>query len=413
MEWEIFEGLVEEYCIEEEGGYRSVIRRSDFGSGVRVYKNGKVYFSHFPHRIRDIKRVIKDLPSSIEGMPLPADPIPEGKEIRGETADFQPRRAEEIFEEMSSVLKSFSDIYVDELVFTLKRMIVKISNSKGLVAEGETSGIVITVGLICTGGGDRAYFWDSCFYDFHKEILPEKEALNFVEDARKLVPAWPIKTGIYPAVLSPEVLSELFEIMSYHLSAHSLYTGDSIFIGKEGETLFSEEISIVDNPDSISPWFSLPFDGEGIERDKKVLVERGRFVDYMYNSMFANVYRKEARGHSKRDSFRDELSLSGSCLLLDSSNKEDIVERLGDGVIISKVIGGHTVDKITGEFSVGVDGYVVKNGEWKRAFRGATLSGNIFSLLKNVKGVGKDLKVYNNYAVPSIFVSEVVIGGEG
>ena len=81
-----------------------------------------------------------------------------------------------------------------------------------------------------------------------------------------------------------------------------------------------------------------------------------------------------------------------------------------DGIIIEELMGTHTANTVTGDFSVGALGHIWKNGEQK-PFKGVILSGNAFELLKNVKGVGDDLTFYGGYGSPTLYISNLKISG--
>jgi PmbA protein len=81
-----------------------------------------------------------------------------------------------------------------------------------------------------------------------------------------------------------------------------------------------------------------------------------------------------------------------------------------DGIIIEELMGTHTANAVTGDFSVGALGHICKNGE-RRPFKGVILSGNAFELLKNVKAVGNDLTFYGGFGSPSIYITGLKISG--
>ena len=74
-------------------------------------------------------------------------------------------------------------------------------------------------------------------------------------------------------------------------------------------------------------------------------------------------------------------------------------------------MGTHTANPITGEFSLGAVGHLVKSGK-KTPFKGVIFSGNIFELLNSVKEVGSDLTFYGTCGSPSLFVEGLKISGQ-
>ena len=78
---------------------------------------------------------------------------------------------------------------------------------------------------------------------------------------------------------------------------------------------------------------------------------------------------------------------------------------------MTEVMGMHTANPISGDFSVGVAGILIENGELTKPVRGMAIGGNILELLANVDGVGNDLKFFGGMGSPSLRVSEVTISG--
>ena len=89
---------------------------------------------------------------------------------------------------------------------------------------------------------------------------------------------------------------------------------------------------------------------------------------------------------------------------------DDVAAAFQDGIIIEELMGTHTANPVTGDFSLGALGYVFKAGE-RRPFKGVIFSGTIFELLKNVKAVGNDLTFYGGFGSPTVFVEGLKISG--
>ena len=88
--------------------------------------------------------------------------------------------------------------------------------------------------------------------------------------------------------------------------------------------------------------------------------------------------------------------------------QRDIGKFITNGVIIEELMGTHTANPITGDFSLGATGYLCKNGE-RYPFNGVIFSGNVFELFNNVKEVGNDVRFYGICGSPSLFVEGIKI----
>jgi PmbA protein len=90
----------------------------------------------------------------------------------------------------------------------------------------------------------------------------------------------------------------------------------------------------------------------------------------------------------------------------------DVVAETQDGVIVNTVIGAHTANPISGDFSVEArNSFLVKNGEITSPIKSMMLSGNIFELLMNIDGIGKDVRKVGNVITPTVRVAKMKVVG--
>ena len=75
-------------------------------------------------------------------------------------------------------------------------------------------------------------------------------------------------------------------------------------------------------------------------------------------------------------------------------------------------MGMHTVDPISGEFSVGINGIMLENGVPAYPVREAAIAGNLFSILGNVVHVGDDMRSFGNVQTPSILIEEMDVSSK-
>jgi PmbA protein len=80
-------------------------------------------------------------------------------------------------------------------------------------------------------------------------------------------------------------------------------------------------------------------------------------------------------------------------------------------LIIDELMGTHTANGVTGDFSVGAVGHYSRNG-MRVPFKGVILSGNLFDLLSHVRAVGNDLTFYGSHGAPTLVIEGVRISGK-
>jgi PmbA protein len=80
-------------------------------------------------------------------------------------------------------------------------------------------------------------------------------------------------------------------------------------------------------------------------------------------------------------------------------------------MLVTDVMGMHTANAITGDFSVGASGFLIENGSISHAVKGMVISGNILDLFRNVEMVGNDLRFYGSVGAPSLRIAGLDISG--
>jgi PmbA protein len=85
---------------------------------------------------------------------------------------------------------------------------------------------------------------------------------------------------------------------------------------------------------------------------------------------------------------------------------------MGERIRIADLIGVHTADPISGDFSVGATGHLIRGGEVAAPVSGVTVAGNLLGLLGAVRSVGSDLRFFGSTGAPSLFIGGLDIAGE-
>lgn len=89
-----------------------------------------------------------------------------------------------------------------------------------------------------------------------------------------------------------------------------------------------------------------------------------------------------------------------------------MIDSLNRGLMITDVMGLHTANPISGDFSLGASGFLIESGKLVRPVRGITIAGNLVDLLSRVVKVGSDLRMYGSSGAPTLLVDGLSIAGE-
>ncbi|MEA2347574.1 MAG: PmbA protein [Thermoleophilaceae bacterium] len=198
-----------------------------------------------------------------------------------------------------------------------------------------------------------------------------------------------------PVVLDAFVAASFIGFIGSMLSADAVQRGRSLFAGKEGQDVAALQFGLVDDgldPDGPS---SSPFDGEGSPRRQTPLIEDGRIASFIFDARTARRADRETTGGASRRSYRTPPSVGTSNLVLGPGDLsfEELLGQAGDGLYVTDVAGLHSgVNPVSGTFSVGATGRLIRGGELAEPVREITIASDLVGMLKAVLAVGSDAR---------------------
>ena len=249
-----------------------------------------------------------------------------------------------------------------------------------------------------------------------EEIDPKLIAKEGVDEALSKIGGKSIKSGKYKSILLNEAMVSLIDTFSQVFSGDAAQKGLSLLKGKEGEIVASELVTIVDNPLLDFGLSSHSFDDEGVATYKKEIVSNGKLNTLLHNLKTAYKQGVKTTGNGFKSSYSSPIGVAPTNLYIEKGNKslDDLIKTIGEGILVTDFAGLHSgANAISGDFSLAAKGFYVKNGKKEFPIEQITVAGNYFDLLKNIEGVGNDLKFpLNSVGSPSVIVKELSIAGK-
>jgi PmbA protein len=197
-------------------------------------------------------------------------------------------------------------------------------------------------------------------------------------------------------------------------SADSVLKGRSLFANRIGTRVANERITIVDDARLPRGLRSAPFDGEGVATTTRTLVERGVLRGYLTSLKTARKLHVDPTGNARRAGYGSPARVGTSNLYIAAGDDDTAsrVRELDRALAITSLLNLHTIDPVSGEFSLGATGSYLERGDRAYAVQGITIAGNLTHLLESVIGVGSDL-VFGPAGLgsPTLIVGELSIGG--
>ena len=286
-------------------------------------------------------------------------------------------------------------------------------NSKGLKLS-QTSNYYIFFGqAVATDGqvtkSSFEYFLDNDFSKFDVDKLAAKIGKSAVDQ----LGGEACNSAVYRAVLAPEVVRSFLSSLMSHVDAEEVQKKSSLFLGKLGQKVLSNKITIEDRPLERNV-FARWFDDEGVATYNKQIVKNGVLQTYLYNLTTAAKDGVQSTGNGYRAGGKMGTSAAFLVLKPGKKSKEELFQELGDGVYITDVSGLHAgLNEQSGSFSLQSSGFLIKNGKIDRGLDIITISGNLLEVFNDVLAVGSDIETsYNGVSAPSLLIKKINVSGK-
>lgn len=284
-------------------------------------------------------------------------------------------------------------------------------NSKGIgVYEPSTTCSAYIVAV--AEDVDSQTGWSYRAERFIKNISFENIGREAGSNALILLNSKKIKPFRGQTVFSPFVSAQFLGLIAQSLSAENYQKGKSLFTGRIGQTVIGESLSIIDDGLMPERFGSTSFDAEGVATSKKILIERGILKLLMHNTYTA--YREGANSTGNAVRIDGGIGVGPTNLYIDTEvklNPEDLIKQVERGVYVIEVMGMHTANPVSGDFSVGISGVYIENGQMKHSVKETVISGNVMEVFKNIKAAGNDMRFFGNIGSPTLLVEGVDISG--
>lgn len=223
----------------------------------------------------------------------------------------------------------------------------------------------------------------------------------------------PIPTGVRPIVFENRVVASLLGIMSPSFVGESVQRNRSLLAGKMGQAIMSPLINLYDDGLDVRGAAAFPFDGEGTPQQQTPLVIDGELKNFLYDLESGARDNRGSTGNANRSGFRAPPGPSTTNLRLDpgSGTMEELCSEIGSGFLVTDLLGLHTANPISGEFSLGASGFEIVNGEIGGPVRGVALADNVLGLFRKATRIGSDFRYFGSIGAASMAVPDVSVSG--
>lgn len=215
-------------------------------------------------------------------------------------------------------------------------------------------------------------------------------------DARK------ISTGEVPVIFMPKVAQSILGHFFSAISGGRLFRKTTFLLDSLGTMVFPEYITLEEQPHLLGALGSSPFDGDGVQTRSKKLVEQGEVCSYILSAYSARKLDMKNTGNA--GGVRN-ISVSTSEQGLDA-----LCQEMGRGLLVTELMG-QGVNLVTGNYSRGVSGFWVEDGQIQYPVHEITIASNLKNMFENIVKIGNDIDKRGNIFTGSIWVKNMVVAG--
>jgi PmbA protein len=296
---------------------------------------------------------------------------------------------------------------------------VAIASSTGVAGTYEASSCFAYLSALAEGEGSRETGLGFGLARGPADLDPEAIGREGAERAVSMIGAGKPASRACPVVLDPTVAASFAGLIGGALGANAVQRGRSPFAGRIGEELASTAFALHDDGRDPAGAASAPFDGEGLPRRRNALIEGGRLRTYLYDTYTANREGGDtgSTGSAARAGYRSLPSVSASNLVVAAGelSTTELLARAGDGIFVTDVAGLHSgVNPVTGVFSVGASGRIIRDGALAEPVREFTIAGELVEMLRSVVAAGSEARWVpfgGSVSTPPLLIGEMSISG--
>ena len=275
------------------------------------------------------------------------------------------------------------------------------ATSNGFEGEEARTMFSISAGVSVKGDGEArpsAYWYDSSLY--FDTLIKEGHGTKALERVLRKLGQQKVASGKYTMVLDNMNSNRLLSPMISALYGSAIQQKNSFLINKLNQKVGSDKFTIIDEPHIKRASGARYFDNEGVATKRMNVFDGG-----VLNTYYIETYSANKMGVAQTIS-------SPSILTMPMGNKDTdgIVASLNKGILITGFNGGNC-NSTTGDFSYGVEGFLIENGKLTIPISEMNITGNMVTLWNNLFEVGNDPRLSSSMRIPSLAFEGVDFSG--
>lgn len=289
-----------------------------------------------------------------------------------------------------------------------------IASSSGVEAATQFTITSAHSAALAGDGDDTQTGFGFCVGRTFADLDPHAIVRDAVERSVRLLGATQPTSRRLPVVFDPLVTQSLLALVGAALSGEAVFKGRSMFADRVGDDVAAAGVSLLEDATRPEATGATPFDAEGVPTRPVSLLAGGRLEHLLYDTTYARRAGMSTTASAVRG-FKSTPGVGARALALAPGEltPDEILSRAGEALYVQSVSGLHSGTNIaSGDFSVGVEGLMVRDGALAEPVREVTIASTLQRMLLDVIEVGSDLTwLPGNAAGVTVLVDEMTMSG--
>jgi PmbA protein len=397
----------------------------DNGIGIRtITKNGQMGFAFSSDLSEPAteQAVRQSLVNAEKTFPDPYNRLPETLKEIPHLRTIDPAIQQVTIDEKISMAQKLENatISYDSRIKRVERAVyedgdygVTLANSNGLLVHYRSGYCGLYTSALAEENGDNQSGHGMQYSRDYQDLNPVFVGEEAAQDAVRLLGASSIATQRATLILSPYIATTFLEVLISALAADAVQKGKSLFTGKVGAQVAASTITLIDDGRLEGGIASSPVDAEGVPTSRTILIQDGILKGFLHNTYTAAKDNTMSTGNGMRSTFKSTPEVGPTNIFIHSGTmkESELIQEIKAGFYVTSVMGMHTANPISGDFSVGAAGIWVENGKMTKAIRGVAIAGNMLELLRNIDAAADNLRFFGGQGAPTLRIQGMSISG--
>jgi PmbA protein len=273
--------------------------------------------------------------------------------------------------------------------------------SNGFEGETSISSYSLTGSVSIKGEGEarpESYWYDSSL--FYDTLIKDGIGAKALERVLRKIGQKKTATGKYRMVVDNLNSSRLLSPIISALYGSAIQQKNSFLLDKLNQKVIGNNVSLTDEPHLPKTSGARYFDSEGVATKRRTIFENGILKTY-----YIDVYNANKLGVAPTISSPSILTIQ-----LGDKDVDGLVASVNKGILVTGFNGGNS-NTSTGDFSYGVEGFLIENGKLTQPVSEMNITGNLLTLWNHLSETGNDPRKSSNWKIPSLLFDDVDFSG--